>query len=218
MKVAHKLIYSMIALLFLSSNSFSQEVIYPFEKWEKKDQLIRANNFDGITFMDQVEKEILLYCNLVRINPKLFALTYLQKDIDSGEAEMSNSYVSSLYNRLIQAKKGMPLVADENLYKMAKDHALTTGEKGTTGHAAYTKRIKTFLGDGYLPVGENCSYGFNDAISIFMQLMIDEDTPSFGHRENILDPNFNVVGISIQMHKKFEWCCVMEFGYLQTVQ
>ncbi len=213
-----KLFLTIILVSFFHIVSLSQEEIYPFEKWEKKDQLIRANNFDGVTYMDSVEKEILLYCNLVRINPKLFAETYYQKYLDLTDNKMTNSYIASLYNRLIHAKKGMPLFADENLFKMAKDHAITTGEKGTTGHAMYTKRIKTFLGEDYLPVGENCSYGYNDALGVFMQLMIDEDTPSFGHRENILDPNFNVVGISIQKHAKYSWTCVMEFGYLPITE
>jgi uncharacterized protein YkwD len=61
-------------------------------------------------------------------------------------------------------------------------------------------------------MAENCDYGNNKAFDIVMSLLIDEDVPSLGHRENILDPEYKYVGTSIQPHKRYDWNCVIDFG------
>jgi hypothetical protein len=186
--------------------------MYPYNKW-KPQELTLANKFNSVFFMDSTEKEILYYSNLVRINPKLFCNTFLQEYIDLKHLDVSNSYVSSLIFTLNNSKPRNELNADSNLFEMAKFHAISMGEKGKVGHDGFENRSKKYLNGKFGPIGENCSYGEERAVDIFMSLLIDEDITSLGHRENILTANFTSIGISIQPHKKYGVNCVMDFGF-----
>ena len=153
-----------------------------------------------------------LYANLVRINPKLFCATYLQEYIDIKQLDRSNSYVKSLISNLNDCKSRNQLYPDSNLYEMANNHAFSMGEKGLVGHNGFDNRIKKFLNGKFVMTGENCDYGNEYAIDIFMSLLIDQDVPSLGHRFNLLNSDFTSIGISIQPHKKYGVNCVMDFG------
>jgi len=48
-------------------------------------------------------------------------------------------------------------------------------------------------------------------LEIVLELMIDEDVPSLGHRL-VMFTNYTKIGISIQPHKKYEWNTVLDFG------
>jgi uncharacterized protein YkwD len=199
-----------IFLLFFSLSSFSQKV-YPYEKW-KPQEISLASNFTTVSYMDSMEKEILYFANLVRINPKLFCATYLQEYIDLKQLDRSNSYLKSLISTLNDCKSSNQLYPDSNLYEMASNHALSMGEKGLVGHNGFDNRIKKFLNGKFVMTGENCDYGNEYAIDIFMSLLIDRDVPSLGHRFNLLNSDFTSIGISIQPHKKYGVNCVMDFG------
>jgi uncharacterized protein YkwD len=47
-----------------------------------------------------------------------------------------------------------------------------------------------------------------------LQLLIDEGIEDLGHRNNILNPRFNSIGVSIKPHKSYDYNCVMSFGML----
>jgi uncharacterized protein YkwD len=97
------------------------------------------------------------------------------------------------------------------LFTIAMEHAITSGKKGTTGHQKFEKRYNPLM-QNYSEVAENCAYGYEHAKDILIRLLIDEDIPDLGHRKNILNPNFNAIGVSIQPHRKFRHNCVMSFG------
>ncbi len=200
-----------IILLFFALSSFSQKV-YPYEKW-KPEEIALASNFSKVTYMDSTEKEILYYINLARINPKLFCATYLQEYIDLKQLDRSNSYLKSLIANLNDCKPRNQLYPDSNLHEMAINHAHSMGEKGLIGHNGFENRAKKYLNGKFGMTGENCDYGNEYAIDIFMSLLIDQDVPSLGHRFNLLTYDFTSVGISIQPHKKYGVNCVMDFGY-----
>jgi uncharacterized protein YkwD len=65
----------------------------------------------------------------------------------------------------------------------------------------------------YNKVGENCDYGYSIAVEAFIHLLIDSGDPvNLGHRKNILDANFKVIGVSGQPHKTYRWNYVMDFA------
>ena len=68
------------------------------------------------------------------------------------------------------------------------------------------------MGNPYYHVGENCSYGYEQAIDIVLTLMIDEGIKDVGHRKNILSEDFNAVGVAIRPHKNYRINCVIDFG------
>jgi len=202
---------TVIFLLLFTANSISQNN-YPYDKWKPK-ELVAANNFNSVSFMDSTEKAVLYYVNLVRINPKLFCTTFLQEYLDLNNLDISNLYVASLIATLNNSKSRNVLLADSHLFEMARFHAICMGKSGMVGHKDFEKRIKKYLKGKYDSTGENCSYGCRTAIDIFMSLLIDDGISSLGHRSNILTIDFTSVGISIQPHKKYGINCVMDFGF-----
>jgi len=45
-----------------------------------------------------------------------------------------------------------------------------------------------------------------------MSLVIDDGVPSRGHRNNIFNIDFNLVGSALSKHKVYNWCCVIDFS------
>lgn len=198
----------LIFLFILSSFRTEKEKEYPFEKWTTE-ELEKANTAKAADYLSEEEKKVIFYTNLVRIDPKLFGETYAQRFIDS--AGYTSAYAHSL---LAQLKRGKPLQAllpDSVLSAAAAEHAVATGKSGRIGHSGNKKRFKQ-VRNRFSLWGENCSYGYDQALDILMQLLIDENTSSLGHRKNILKPEFTHIGTGISEHIIYKWTCVQDFG------
>jgi len=140
-----------------------------------------------------------------------FAETFLTAYMKENQLG-KNSYTRSLYKDLNKTNKLEVLIPEQDLTAVAQGHALKSGEKGSTGHAGFKKRFEPLMGNPYSHVGENCSYGYEQAIDIVISLLIDEGVKELGHRHNILAPDFNSIGIAIRPHKTYRTNCVMDFG------
>jgi hypothetical protein len=201
------------ATLFLSFNKPTGN--YPFEKWDAA-TLEKANSAkDAIGYSDE-EKKVVYYTNLVRLNPDLFAKTYLAHFMDSTKAK-STSFSQSLKSGLTSMYKPMEiLIVKQDLTDEAIDHAKDSGKFGKIGHftsdgKSYDARMKKFKGI-YTTTAENCDYGSNTGLAIVIHQLIDEGQASVEHRKTILDKNLKYIGVSIQIHKKEKWTCVMDFA------
>lgn len=182
---------------------------YPFDKWTEA-ELNAANTAKDCAYLSDEEKEVFQLCNLARINGKLFAETYVAKYLKENEVKKT-SYTTSLLSELKKLKPLAPLHPAKDLYDAAKDHAITEGKKGAVGHQRFKQRFKKFA-PGYNPYGENCSYGFSDALNIVMQLLIDEGIKDKGHRKNILHKMYTHAGVAIAPHKRYTNHCVIDYG------
>jgi uncharacterized protein YkwD len=158
---------------------------------------LKANSAENEDYLTDTEKQVYYYMNLVRMNPKLFADTYL-KDLKNSH----DGYESSLYAELQKLKPLGILKPDRQLFESARCHAVESGKRGYVGH----KRFK--CDEDYM--GECCYYGETEALGIVTELLIDEGVESLGHRRIILD-NFTELGVSIQPHKTYGQNCVMDF-------
>ncbi len=176
-------------------------------KWDQND-LEKANTGKNTKYLTEEERQIVFYANLARIDGELFASTILD---DYMKEEKSTRYTRSLYRDLKKIKE-LPVLQPENdLQEVAEEHAFNSGKRGTTGHQRFNNRYGPLMGK-YTEVAENCAYGLEEPLDILIQLLIDEGIPDMGHRKNLLNPNFNSIGISIKHHKKFVYNCVMSFG------
>lgn len=198
-----------IFCLYTLNSPIDVKESYPFSKWTEEVKE-KCNTAKDATYMTTQEKEVIYLCNLARWDGKLFGETYLQQYIDSNGIA-KNSYVTSLFSTLKKTKKIAPLKPAQDLFDSAEDHAVDSGKKGSIGHQNVKSRFKKYA-PNYDETAENCDYGSDQALDIVMSLLIDEDVPDKGHRENILDKVFKSVGVAIREHKKYDWNCVMDFG------
>jgi len=182
----------------------------PWQAWDVE-VLISLNTATDIEYLNEEEKKVILFMNMARYDGPLFAETFLSAYMQENHLER-NSYTRSLHRDLKKINQLVPLRPEEDLTAVAQGHALKSGEKGSTGHAGFKKRFEPLMGNPYSHVGENCSYGYEQAIDIVISLLIDEGVKELGHRHNILAPDFNTIGIAIRPHKTYRTNCVMDFG------
>lgn len=194
---------NLLFYLFIAQNLFSQPV------W---DSLIleQANTAQHIRYLKDKEKEVIFYTNLARADGKTFADTYLKWYMESIGME-PNSYTISLEQTLKNIRNLPMLVPDKYLYDIARDHAVKSGKSGQQGHQGFKKRFRK-LDRSYIYFGENCYYGRDNSLVIVIRLLIDEEVSDLGHRQNMLEPLYNSIGISIMPHKIYGFNCVMDFG------
>ncbi len=179
----------------------------PLGGWDNA-TLARANTAGKVTYMTDEEKQVILLTNLARLDGPLFVKTILA---DWMKHEKASGYTRSLEKELKSISGLPPLYPRKDLYDIAFRHAVKSGKKGTTGHQGFKKRFKPVMGK-YNRVGENCAYGFNQAENIVLGLLVDEGIQDLGHRKNMLNADFDSLGVSIQQHRTFTYNCVMDFG------
>lgn len=170
---------------------------------------------ENTPYFNQIEKDVLYYINLVRINPQKFSRIILTPFITKNP-NYSKRYYKSLLKELNKTPTLEVLKPTKDLFDFAKNHAYTTGKKGEIGHKSvkgksFIKRTKELI-KTYTVVGENIHYGSNDALEIIIDLLIDDGIKDLGHRENILTRSFLYCSVSIQKHKKFKYNCVIDFA------
>jgi len=179
----------LIALLFcISFNGLSQN-------WTSQ-ELENANTAANISILSNEEKEVIKYLNLARLYPQKFAIIEVKDYAPS-------TYKESLLVTLRYKTPVGLLYFDQSMYKLAECFATESGESGKTGH----DRIS--CSNGY--DAECCSYGYEKGKDIVLQLLIDKDVPSLGHRNICLDDSYKKVGLSIKTHTVYQYCSVLDF-------
>lgn len=164
-----------------------------------------------IPYLTEEEQKVILFMNMARYDGPLFAETFLKIYVEENQVK-NTTYLRSLHRDLANAT-GLPvLVPEEDLTSVAQGHATRSGETGHVGHRDMKKRFEPLRRNPYFAWGECCSYGYEQAISIVIILLIDEDIEGVGHRKNILNTSYNSVGVAIRPHKSYRVNCVIDFG------
>ncbi len=194
-------------IFFLLTATLQAQDKDPLQDWDQA-VISKANTAAEADYLTETEKRVILLTNLARTNGPLFAQTFLSEWM---EDKKQTRYSRSLERELKKISNLPLLVPQKDLYDIAFGHAKKSGKRGTTGHQDFDKRFRPVMGT-YSMVGENCAYGYNRARDIVIGLLIDEGIPDLGHRKNMLNPEFNSVGVAIQPHKTYQYNCVMDFG------
>ena len=71
-------------------------------------------------------------------------------------------------------------------------------------------RVKKFVKEGGL-YAENISFGILNPINVINQFLISDGIPQRIHRNNIFNPKFTHIGISLGPHKDYGFVCVLQF-------
>ena len=112
--------------------------------------------------------------------------------------------------------RGLSLSAGEHVTDQSRNGAL--GHGGSDGSTSWERMNR--YGTWQYAAAENISYGKNDARGVLIQLIVDDGTPSRGHRANIFNPDYRFVGIACGPHHHFGLMCVMDFagGYVEATR
>ena len=208
--VLYRLLTVVLLLLFCTT-THGQTFKPDLSAWDPiliKKAKKKANHFLQL----RRQNEIVFYCNLARMDGKLFNKTILKPYLSATGDTSYSTYLQSLIVTLNSKKNTGPLKNSFWLSILAKSHALKSGKKGTTGHQNFNKRmwLVVKLRNG---AGENCSYGLSDPLDIVIDLLIDTGITDVGHRKNILDPSFKKMGVGFAKHKIYRINSVHEFSY-----
>lgn len=101
---------------------------------------------------------------------------------------------------------GLSKVADEQLKELEKSD--TEGSKKRTSLNLRLSKFGTVSGN----YAENISFGSNDARRVILTMIISDGLKSRSLRNNILNPEFNVAGISCNKNGEIQGYCVVEFA------
>ena len=191
-------------------------IFFPADSTDfSKEEINSCKTAENIQYLSQIEKDVIFFINLVRINPQKFSVKILKPFITKNP-NYSKRYSKSLFRDLNKGIRITPLKPTKALYEFAENHAKTTGKKGKTGHRSvrgnsFEKRTKELI-KKYSLVGENIHYGSNNALEIVIDLLIDHGIKGVGHRVNIMTEDYVFCSVSIQPHRKYIYNCVIDFA------
>ena len=202
--------YLIIALGLWAGTAVGQDL----SLW-KKQTIDSANTALHAAYLSPEEKKIYLLINLARLDGKSFITNVLDPFVKENNTDQ-DEYLASLYEDLKVLPRLKPLVPNEKLHHSSSHHANDMGRNGRIGHESSDgtdlhTRIKRYH-QGHTVLAENCSYGYDDALNIVMQLMIDDNRPEKKHRNVMLGKQFLHMGVSIKDHKAYGANCVMDFS------
>jgi uncharacterized protein YkwD len=173
-------------------------------------EIAKANTAAGISSLSEMERDVILYCNLARLDGEKFWAVYGKKN-----AKGSAEYVSSLESDL-KAVKNLPmLMPEKSLMEAAAFHANDMKKNNFFEHTSsdgtsFGNRVRSYYGGN--AIAENISAGLNTAIEVVMQLLVDDQLSSLGHRKNILGQKYVAIGVKNTTHPRWRYVTVQDFG------
>jgi uncharacterized protein YkwD len=190
---------------------------------------IGLNTAANTSYLSSLEKEIIFEINLFRSNPAQYAEKYIaplaknyQKNILQYPGDMpikTFEGVKALHECVRELKKATPkpiLFPNEGLTKAAEDHLRDQSRTGKTGHiGSDNSNLKTRIdryGKWKVRIAENIAYGNTSARQVIVFLLIDDNVKNRGHRINMLNPDFKLIGVSTGSHPEYQTMCVMDFA------
>jgi len=85
-----------------------------------------------------------------------------------------------------------------------------SGHEGRDGSDPFIRMNR--YGEWSISAGENIAFGFDDAVVIIVNLVIDDGVPSRGHRTNIFTESFTKGGVATGFHNEFGIMAVMTYA------
>jgi uncharacterized protein YkwD len=206
--------------------------IFSLKKDASDDLFILNEKVKSDDFLTALEKSIIIELNSARTDPKKYAeylkeykkyykgYLLIQPDSIPIKTNEGVKAVDEAVSFLENAEKLPPLKLSMGLSKASAYHVKDTGEKGSVGHSSSDgkspfQRMNMF-GKWSGTAGENIDYGNNKAREILFSLIIDDGVSSRGHRTNIFNKNYKVIGIAFGTHLVYRYMTVFDFAQIYT--
>ena len=187
------------------------------------------NTAANADYLSNEEKQVIFEINKLRSNPVEYAKACLEPLLTMYKGKklyfpgddpiLTKEGIIALKDAIFYLQKCKPvtlLVPDLRLFKAARDHMADQARTGKTGHEGSSgsnaqSRIRKY-GDWDKAMGENIFYGESDARAVVLHLVIDDGTFSRGHRKNLLDKDYRLVGVATGKHPAWRNICVITFA------
>ncbi|MDR2746551.1 MAG: CAP domain-containing protein [Treponema sp.] len=187
----------------------------------------------AVNYLTEIEKDIVLELNKVRSNPRKYAELYIKPRLayfngnrysEPGKITILTNEgpraVQECYDVLCSSESSPLLMPSRGMSRAAKDHVSDQGPGGATGHnssggASFSDRLNSY-GKWSGGAAENISYGKNTGREIVVQLLIDDGTPSRGHRKNNLGKSYTFAGVAAGNHSRYGTMAVIDFASSYT--
>jgi uncharacterized protein YkwD len=188
----------------------------------------QSRSVEQAEFLSPLENAMVYEINMARTTPKDYAslLEQWKKYYDKkilrlpGETPiLTKEGVKAVmeairFLRSIQPRS--PLIPSRGMSSGAKDHVRDQGSAGSSQHkgsdgSQSSDRVNRY-GTWEKSIGENISFGSNRARDIVISLIIDDGVPGRGHRKNIFNPDFRVIGVAFGPHPAYRTICVITFA------
>lgn len=194
-----------------------------------KEELRMANTAGDVPYLTGEEKDMVIYMNLARLDGEKFFNTYFQDFVDMHNQQMlqygnyedlkvdrNDNYYKSLRRDLKNSKAFPMFWPDEALSQVAKQHARDLNKNNFAGHNSSDGRTVNQRISKVYPNksnAESLAFGFTSGLSNVCMLLLDKGVPDLGHRKILLNTSskLNTVGVSIQPHKRYRYCAVIDF-------
>lgn len=174
---------------------------------------------------DTIEEAVVREVNLARTDPRLYAkFTRQWRPYYDGNLRKAPGHnpvrttegVAAIDEAILYLESVapvQPLIRSEGMSEGARDHVDNTGPAGDIGHtgsdgSVVGDRVNRY-GTWHRRVGENISYGGDDAREFVMRLIIDDGVANRGHRTNVFAPDFRYIGVAFGYHATYKTMCVM---------
>ncbi|HYA94282.1 MAG TPA: CAP domain-containing protein [Thermodesulfobacteriota bacterium] len=189
---------------------------------------VQSVNAEQLDYLSPLEKAIVHEINAARTNPKGYAsfLEQWKRYYDGkllripGERIIMTEEGATAVNEAINFIRSLSpvprLSPSKGMSLGAKDHVKDQESSGSTQHKGSDRsqpwdRVNRY-GTWERCIGENIAYGSDKARNIAMSLIIDDGVTSRGHRKNIFNPDFRVIGVACGHHATYRTVCVITFA------
>lgn len=183
---------------------------------------------EAYAYLSGLDKEIVREINLARSSPKQYAVFleelrpyYQGKQFrQPGRIILNTQEGVAAVNeaiRFLKKVKPVPkLAVSQGLCYAAEEHVKTQGPSGATGHNEDTgttaeDRINRY-GVWNETIGENICYGKPTAREVVISCIIDDGVKNRGHRKNLFNSSFHLVGAATGFHARYQTMAVMVFA------
>ncbi|CAD8074642.1 unnamed protein product [Paramecium sonneborni] len=184
---------------------------------------------------EKIAQEVFEYQNQIRMDPTIgiapleARLKYFKGNIlhMPGQKPLQYKEGAPCVQECIDFLKAQPplppLQYEKGLELSARDHGIDLGKSGTTGHTGTdgsntSKRISRYGLWKPGPAGQNISYGKITGQEVLLQLIVDDGKPDRGHRHNVFEKDYKLVGVYVGEHIKFKYITVMDYSKKFTMK
>lgn len=170
----------------------------------------------GFKILSENEQKMFYWANVFRKDPKRFYKDVIQEFLRQFP-EANKPEVKSLEKDIDKIKTSLPLfIPDAGLLKMSNTHSLDLSKRGgVISHKSasgkdFVQRIKE--AGAYRCGAENIFLGNDNPLEALILLLIDYGVADKGHRVNLMDPSFKLMGASFSKISKDKTIIVQVFG------